>query len=594
MSASEFIAPGATVGSYRIERQLGEGGMGSVWLATHTALGSQHALKFLDASLMASTKIRDRFVAEGRIQAQIAHPNVVRVTDIISEPGLAGLVMEYVEGPSLQAWIDDLQRPGTEDELRALFLPLVSAVGAVHERGIIHRDLKPGNVLVAPGMRPVLVDFGIARVAGDADIDHTPRSRTRTGVQLGTPGYMSPEQIRGEADLDQRADVFSLGAILYELVAGRGAFDAPSEFEVMRKVVDGEYAPASGIPGAIGRLDAVIARALAVDRDVRYPDCAALTAALTDALAAPPAVEHEPSGRSWIGPVLAAVAAFVLVVGGYLALRAPTPVATNTTPTPAASQQQAPQPTPAPAPTPTPSPTPTPTPTPPPTPDEPTPAVTPAPTPTPAPPPRGSKRGGPIHPTPSWIVTAGSYTSETDALTRVAELEALGFDAAHLWIPDYGTLSGDRRWSTFVGPAVNARDARRLIRELRRFQHDAGGLRLDTTGTREALSAVRAPKAPSRPVTTSFDCSKARTEVEILICSDSRLGALDVQTSKGYFAARDAVTGKARDSVVRAQRSFLAARDRCARRVDMRSCVAALQTARIKALDRRPRTLQRR
>lgn len=583
-----MIAPGSTLGNYRIERQLGEGGMGTVWLATHTALGSRHAIKILDAHLMASDKVRDRFVAEGRIQAQLAHPSIVRVSDILSEPGVAGLVMDYIEGPSLDAWIQERGRPAAPGDIRALFLPLVSAVGAVHAKGIIHRDLKPSNVLVADGPRPVLVDFGIARLTDHADIDHTPKRRTRTGVQLGTAGYMSPEQIQGASDLDQRADIFALGAILYELVTGHGAFDAGSEFEVMRKVVDGDWAPVASTPGALAQLEPVIARALATDRSDRYADCAALAKATEAALAggaplASPSDDDEEPRRSWLAPIVAAVIVFALIVGGYLALRsdppprspvvtAPTPSATPA-PAPQAASQAVPQ-------------------KPPgmtlsfPTPAEPTPAPEPPTAPVVVEPPTPTGYQGPRHRTPSWIVMAGSYVTDSEAGRRASELRRLGFDAAVLWIPDYGSLSGSKRWAAFVGPAVSERDGRRLLRELQRFQHDAYGLRLDREARRATLKAGSPPRPPKSPARTSYDCRKARTEVEVAVCSDVVLAGLDQRMAKAYFAARDRLTGKRREGLVKEQKSFLGTRDRCARKVAMNSCLKSVYQDRIDALNR--------
>jgi eukaryotic-like serine/threonine-protein kinase len=584
------VGPGSTVGSYTIERELGAGGMATVWLARHVVLGSLHAIKILDPALVADDRTRERFVAEGRIQAQLAHPNVVRVSDILSEPGVAGLVLDYIEGPSLHDWIQGNDGPATADQIRALFLPLVAALDSVHARGIIHRDLKPGNVLVAEGLRPLLVDFGIARLSDDADIDHTPHKRTRTGAQLGTAGYMSPEQIQGVADLDHRADVFALGAILYELATGRGAFDAGSEFEVMRKVVDGEYDEVSATPGALESLDSVIARALATDRSDRYADCAALSQAVEHALQRPNAapllgdLEDEPAPQgSMLRPALAAAVVFALIVGGYLAFR-PSPPGPSADPTTVASgpTQAAPQVAPTPSPTPAATPTPTPTPAP-----QPTPAFVAEPTPppaapTPAPPP---KVVGPVRLTPSWIVMAGSYTTERDARARVSELKRLGFDAAHLWIPDYGSLSGERRWAAFVGPALNTTASRRLIRELRRFEHDAYGLKLDKLGKRETLSPGKPPRAPKRPVATSFNCAKARTEVDVATCSNAKVGGLDKKMSTLYLAARDRVSGKVRDGVVNTQRAFLQKRNLCALKVDMVGCLAREYGQRIKVLE---------
>ena len=180
---------------------------------------------------------------------------------------------------------------------------------------------------------------------------------------------------------------------------------------------------------------------------------------------------------------------------------------------------------------------------------------------------------------------AGSYATEREARSRVNELMRLGFDAGHLWIPSYRTLSGERRWAAFVGPASKTADGRRLVRELRRFQHDAYGLKLDELGARETLSPGKPSRAPSRPVATSFDCAKARSEVEVAICSNRKVGALDKKMSTLYFAARDRVSGKARDGVVNTQRTFLQKRNLCALKVDMVGCLASEYTRRIKVLE---------
>lgn len=288
----ELLANGTVIERYQIERLLGEGGMAAVYLARHSLLGSLHAIKVLDPLLVANEGIRDRFLAEGRIQAQVEHPNIARVTDILSVPGVAALVMEYVEGQTLQDWIDQRPSPARPDDLQTLFVPLLGAVETVHLRGIIHRDLKPSNVLIgrdsSGGARPVLLDFGIARIVEGAAVDHVRKQKTQAGARLGTAAYMSPEQVRGQADLDSRTDIFSLGAILYELVTGRVAFDADSEFDTMRQVVDGRYAPPERlVDGTPPLLASCIRRALEGQRERRYANCAEFRSALTDALAAP-------------------------------------------------------------------------------------------------------------------------------------------------------------------------------------------------------------------------------------------------------------------------------------------------------------------
>lgn len=300
------LTPGDEVGSYVIQQELGSGGMATVYLARHAVLESRHAIKILHSELVGDERIRDRFLAEGRIQAQVPHPNIVRVTDILATPGVAALVMEHVEGPTLRELLDSEMRPMTAGEIGDHLLPLLRAVEAVHTRGVIHRDLKPSNIIVARhpdgSPRPVLLDFGVARLIKGADVLHSPKGRTRTGAQLGTAGYMSPEQIRGEADVDARTDIFALGAILYELATARRAFDSDSEFDTMRKVMDGRYTPADQTTGAVPpALSACIRSALAGDRDARFADCGTFATALAAALAEPPA-GPSPSEQSKVEP----------------------------------------------------------------------------------------------------------------------------------------------------------------------------------------------------------------------------------------------------------------------------------------------------
>ncbi len=315
------LSPGETVDRYVIERVLGDGGMAVVYLARHAHLGSHHALKVLSAELLGDPGIRERFLAEGRIQAQLGHPNIARVTDVVSEPGIAALVIEYVEGPNLDEWLEGREAL-PPSELLPIFGPVLDAVEAAHARGILHRDLKPSNILLGKGpggaVRPVVLDFGIAGITDGADLKHGRQRRTRTGTQLGTPAYMSPEQVRNRGELDGRTDIFSLGAILYELATGRIAFEAESDFDTLSNVVSGTYQGPDDVPGdAAGLVGQCIQKALAVDRDERYPDVASFRAALVQAVGAtqlrasgPPSVEplenvavEEPDQVAWASQV---------------------------------------------------------------------------------------------------------------------------------------------------------------------------------------------------------------------------------------------------------------------------------------------------
>jgi len=323
-----LLEPGETVDRYIVERILGDGGMAVVYLVKHAHLGSLHALKVLASDLLVDAGIRDRFLAEGRIQAQLAHPNVARVTDVVSEPGIAALVIEYIEGPTLDEWLDG--KPGLpKDEILSIFLPVLDAVEAAHERGVLHRDLKPSNIIlgrgVANAIRPVVLDFGIAGITDDANLAHGRKRRTRTGAQLGTPAYMSPEQVRHKNDLDVRTDIFSLGAILYELATGRIAFEADNDYDTLSNVVSGTYQGTEPVPGdAAGLIGGCIQTALSVDREERYADVPAFRAALLAASSLAPSEpisleditsvaieEPPPRKRRWLGLLLV-----LFVVGG--------------------------------------------------------------------------------------------------------------------------------------------------------------------------------------------------------------------------------------------------------------------------------------
>lgn len=255
--------PGEIVGGYEVVGPLGTGGMASVYRVRHAVLGSDHALKILRPELVAQAGVRTRFLDEGRVQAQLRHPGIVRVTGIVSEPGVAGLVMDLLEGASLE---DELEATGpmATGEAVGWILQALDAVAFAHGRGVVHRDLKPSNLfLVEEVERRTLrvLDFGIAKVAG--------RGQTSPGGTLGTYGFMAPEQLKDASDVDARADLFALGAVLYELVCGEPAFDGATDFELMQRVSRGSF--------AIERLPAglrpVLQRALAVDREQRFQSC---------------------------------------------------------------------------------------------------------------------------------------------------------------------------------------------------------------------------------------------------------------------------------------------------------------------------------
>lgn len=276
------ITPGTQLDRFVVEKALGEGGMARVYKVRHAHLGSLHALKVLAPELVANDEIRQRFLDEGRIQAQLRHPALVPVTDIVAVPGIAGLVMDLVDGEALDKLIDRLVRPPHPEFVRAVFRPVLDGLAFAHARGIIHRDIKPSNVVVeqlADGrVYARVLDFGIAKVLGSPEVQ---KRATRTGLRMGTPHYMSPEQIRGARDVTPESDVFSLGATLYEFATGRLAFDAQSEFDIQLRITQGQFRPPAEVhPGIDPVLARAIERALSTDPSQRFRSCEEFARAL--------------------------------------------------------------------------------------------------------------------------------------------------------------------------------------------------------------------------------------------------------------------------------------------------------------------------
>jgi hypothetical protein len=279
------LQPGQVVGSYEVVCHAGSGGMAEVYRVRHVALGSEHALKVLKQELAGSEDLRSRFLAEGRVQAQVRHPHIAMVTDLVAEEGVAALVMEWLDGGSLEDRL--VGRSGravpTSRALQVL-LPVLDALQMLHDRGIVHRDLKAGNLVFRDDRwdRVVLTDFGIARIAEDA-LAGAGRHRTRTGMQIGTPHYMSPEQVRGE-EVDARSDLFSMGVVAWELLTAELPFDGPSAFEVMQRIVDEERPSLGAVrPDLPDHLVAAIDRALALHAEGRFASATELADALRGA-----------------------------------------------------------------------------------------------------------------------------------------------------------------------------------------------------------------------------------------------------------------------------------------------------------------------
>ncbi|MEQ1735880.1 MAG: serine/threonine-protein kinase [Rhodoglobus sp.] len=297
------------VGDYLIEAELGEGGMARVYRARHVHLDTLHAVKVLDPRFRANPDVRRRFLDEAKIQAKhLKHPGIVKVTNIVANDAHAALVMDLIEGPSLESLGGTLrQRP---DELKRIMLAILDAVGHAHAAGIVHRDLKPANVLIElEGGQPMpkVTDFGIAKLS--AEVAGEGKKSTAGAARMGTLGYMSPEQIKRAKDVTARSDIFSLGAMLYELATGAVPFDGDSDYDVMDKIVNGRYvAPERRYAGIDPIVAGVIKRALEREPALRYASCAEMAAALSGP-AAPVAVAPiaPPQMPAWSPPPVSQV-----------------------------------------------------------------------------------------------------------------------------------------------------------------------------------------------------------------------------------------------------------------------------------------------
>jgi len=262
------VSAGLRIGDYEVLGELGRGGMGVVYKARHVTLHRLVAIKMILSGPHAGREAADRFIAEAKAVAKLQHPGIVQIFDIGEHSGQPWFSLEFVEGTDLQKEL--ARKPRTSKEAAQILRDLCMAMQAAHEKGILHRDLKPANVLISTSGVLKITDFGLAK-----ELDAEGSARTSEGTLMGTPSYMPPEQARGEMSrLDQRSDVYSLGAILYHILTGRPPFLTDSPIKTVMQVIKNEpVAPRQMQPGIPEDLETICLKSLQKDPAARYSSC---------------------------------------------------------------------------------------------------------------------------------------------------------------------------------------------------------------------------------------------------------------------------------------------------------------------------------
>ena len=310
---------------YEIAAKIGEGGMGAVYRAVDTRLNRTVAIKVLPPEATADAARKRRFVQEAQSASGLNHPNIVSIYDIDSDAGIDFIAMEFADGEPLDRVI--ARGPIPIDQARAYAIQIAGALAAAHEAGIIHRDIKPANIMVSRSGRVKVLDFGLAKLMHAESTEAVAATRTATpptasGTVVGTAPYMSPEQAEGRP-LDARTDLFSFGAVLYEMLTGRRAFQGSSPISTLAAVLHEQPPPVRGLcPGVTQDLDRAVTRCLEKNPQKRYASAADLKTDLetsSAAMAAQTASRRTLNMPAIVALVLVAAAAIAAV--GWFAVR---------------------------------------------------------------------------------------------------------------------------------------------------------------------------------------------------------------------------------------------------------------------------------